>query len=120
MKRLFLFLPLFLGCSVTRPAALPAPSLGEPSPAVPALRVTDSTGRAQWIYRAWVDGDTLRGLGSPDMPRQRIAMPVGAVRAVAASRFSLGRTAGLIGGLLGAFAAAVLLAPEPVYGVGAP
>ena len=122
MRRFLLLVPVVvLACTVTRPAALPAPALGDQRQTVLALLVTDSTGHAQWIYRVWVDADTLRGLRHPDMARETIAIPVGTVKAVAAHHFSAGRTAGLVGGVLAAFvAAAVIVAPAPVYGVHAP
>jgi len=120
MNRFLLFVPIvFLACSVTRPAFLPTPSPTEQGRTThPALLVTDSAGRARWVYNAWVEGDTLRGLRSPDMPRERIALPIDQVRAVAAPRFSLRRTVGLIAGLGGVVMAALLLAPDPVYAGG--
>jgi len=120
MNRFLLFVPIvFLACSVTRPAFLPTPSPSEQGRTTyPALLVTDSAGHARWVYNARVEGDTLRGLRSPDMPRERIAMPIDQVRAVAAPRFSPGRTVGLISGLVGVVVAAVLLGPHQVYSVG--
>ena len=118
MNRFLLFVPIvLLACSVTRPALLPTPSPTHRS-TYRALLVTDSAGRARWVYNAWVDGDTLRGLRSPDMLRERIALPINQVRAVAAPRFSPGRTVGLISGLVGVVVAAVLLGPHQVYSVG--
>jgi len=120
MQRLLLAAPIvFLACSVTRPMSLPTPSAGEEGRTLyPALWVTDATGRARWVYDAWVERDTLRGLRGPAPSRERIALPISQVRAVAAPRFSPGRTVGLIGGLVGLVLASVLLAPEPVYAVG--
>ena len=117
MKRVLLGVPIvLLACSVTRPTSLPAPSVSEQRRTMyPALLVTDSTGRARWVYNAWVERDTLRGLRYPEASRERIALPVSQVMAVAAPRFSPGRTVGLIAGLGGVVIAALLLAPEPVY-----
>jgi hypothetical protein len=110
---------VFLACSVTRPTSLPTPSTRERGRIIyPALLVTDATGRARWVYDAWVERDTLRGLRAPAASRDRIAVPMSQVRAVAAPRFSPGRTVGLIGGLVGVVVAAVLLAPDPDYAVG--
>ena len=122
MNRFLLFVPIvFLACSVTRPALLPTPSPTHQSrTSYRALLVTDSAGHARWVYNAWVEGDTLRGLRSPDMPRERIALPINQVRAVAAPRFSPGRTVGLIAGLGGAVMAVFLLTPGPVYVGGYP
>jgi len=122
MNRFLLFVPIvLLACSVTRPALLPTPSpTHQGRSTYPALRVTDSAGRARWVYNAWVDGDTLRGLRSPDMLRERIALPINQVRAVAAPRFSPGRTVGLIAGLGGVVMAVFLLTPDPVYVGGYP
>ena|SRR2546425_12186806 len=120
MKRVLIAVPIvFLACSVTRPTSLPTPSASEQGRTIyPALLVTDSTGRARWVYDAWVERDTLRGLRAPEAPRERIALPMRQVMAVAVPRFSPGRTVGLISGLVGVVVAAVLLAPDPVYSVG--
>ena len=122
MNRFLLFFPIvFLACSVTRPALLPAPSpTHQGRTTYPALLVTDSAGRARWVYNVWVESDTLRGLRSPDRPRERIALPINRVRAVAAPRFSPGRTVGLIAGLGGVVMGIFLLAPAPVYAGGSP
>ena len=119
MKSMLFVVPmLVVACSVTRPTALPVPSASaQDRITYPALLVTDSTGRARWVYDAWVEGDTLRGQRAADAPRARIAMPLSQVKAVAAPRFSTGRTVGLIGGMVGVVLAAVLLAPDPVYAV---
>ena len=120
MNRILLFVPIMLlACSVTRPALLPTPSPTHRN-AYRALLVTDSAGRTRWVYNAWVEGDTLRGLRSPDMLRERIALPINQVRAVAAPRFSPGRTVGLIAGLGGVVMAVFLLTPDPVYVGGYP
>ena len=120
MKRLLLAVPIVLvACSVTRPISLPVPSTKDERPTVyPALFVTDSAGRGRWGYDAWVERDTLRGLRAPDMPRERIALPISQVKAVAASRFSPARTFGLLGGLAGVLGALALMAPDPDYSLG--
>ena len=108
-----------LACSVTRPTALPTPAVGEGGRTVyRALLVTDSSGRTRWVYDAWVDRDTLWGRRNPQVSRERIALPISAVRAVAAPRFSTARTVGLISGLAALVGVAVLLAPDPVYSLG--
>lgn len=117
MKHTLLAVPLvLLACSVTRPMSLPAPVAGaQPATVYPALLVTDSAGHRRWVYAARVEGDTLRGLRGPEPSRERLALPLSQVRAVAAPRFSAVRTAGLVGGLVGVAVVAALLAPDPVY-----
>lgn len=113
----FLVPTCVLACTVTRPASLPAPVGGGKPPTVPALRVTDSTGHSQWIYQAWVAADTLRGQRYPDTPREGVAIPVAAIKSVAAHQFSGARTAGLVGAVLATFVVfAVIAGPEAVYG----
>ncbi len=117
MKRVVLLVPLvFLGCTVVRPISLPAPSTGETRRTYTALLVTDTTGHAQWVYNAFVEGDTLRGVRNPQVSRESIAVPLSRVKSVAAARFSTGRTVGLFGTLAGMVLAAVLMAPKPVFG----
>lgn len=115
MKRALLVVPIvLLACTVNRPTQLPAPSGSAHRRMYAALLVTDSSGRTRWVYDAWVERDTLRGLRFRTS-RERIAVPMNRVVAVAAPRFSAGRTAGLLGGLAGAAVAVVLLFPDPVY-----
>src|SRR6267154_1541982 len=101
MRPIRFVMPIVLvACSVTRPTSLPTPSASAQDRTIyPALLITDSTGRARWVYDAWVEGDTLRGLRAADAPRERIAVPLSQVTAVAAPRFSTGRSVGLVGGL---------------------
>ena len=116
MKRILVVLPsVLLACSVVRPMALPAPSTSAHGTTYPALLVTDATGRAQWVYDAFVAGDTLRGLRNPQGGREQVSLPLGDVKSVAAARFSTGRTLGLVGTLGGLVLAAVLMAPKPVF-----
>ena len=116
MKRILLVVPIvFLACSVVRPVSLPAPSTTEAPKTYPSLLVTDSTGHAQWVYNAFVEGDTLRGVRNPQASRESIALPLSQVRSVAAARFSTGRTLGLLGTLGGIVVAAALMSPKAVY-----
>jgi hypothetical protein len=116
MKRVLLLLPLvFLACSVVRPVSLPEPTTREARKTYPVLLVTDTTGHAQWVYNAFVEGDTLRGVRNPQASRESIALPLGQVKSVAAARFSTGRTLGLFGTLAGMVVAAGLMAPKPDY-----
>ena len=116
MKRGLLVVPLvFLACSVVRPISLPTPSTSESPKTYPALLVTDSTGHAQWVYNAFVEGDTLRGVRNPQASREHIALPLSQVKSVAAARFSTGRTLGLLGTLGGMVVAVALLMPQPDY-----
>lgn len=119
MRHLVLAIPLLLiGCSVTRPLSLPTPAGTENRPSVyPALRVTDSAGRARWVYNARVEGDSIWGSRHPGASRPRIAVPLAEVRTLATPHFHVGRTVGLIGGLAGVVVAAALLAPDPVYAI---
>lgn len=118
MKRIVLVVPLvFLGCSVVRPISLPAPSTGEARTTYTALLVTDATGHAQWVYNAFVEGDTLRGVRNPQGGRERVALPLSDVKSVAAARFSTGRTLGLVGTLGGIVLVIGLAASPPVYAI---
>lgn len=116
MKRVLVAVPLvLLACSVVRPVSLPAPSTGEARTTYAALLVTDSAGHAQWVYNAFVEGDTLRGVRNPQASRESIALPLSQVKSVGAARFSTGRTLGLLGTLGGMVVAAVLMAPKPDF-----
>jgi hypothetical protein len=116
MKRIVLVVPLvFLACSVVRPITLPAPSASEHPTTYPALLVTDARGHAQWVYNAFVEGDTLRGARNPQASRERVALPLSEVKSVAAARFSTGRTVGLFGTLAGMVVAVAVLAPKPDF-----
>ena len=110
---------LAAGCTATRPVAqIPTPeTILDYLRAHPhsALRVTDSTGGARWIYDATLDGDTLRGLRASTMPRELVAIPTGRIRSVAAPKFSASRTLGLIGGILAVGAVFALTTPGPTY-----
>lgn len=110
MKRMLLAVPIvFLACSVVRPISLPAPSSSE------ALLVTDVRGHAQWVYDAFVEGDTLRGVRNPQGGREGVALPLSEVKSVAAARFSTGRTLGLVGTLGGMVLAVLLMMQNHVY-----
>ncbi|HEY3279006.1 MAG TPA: hypothetical protein VGJ83_00715 [Gemmatimonadales bacterium] len=106
-------------CSVTKPVDL-APGVAGireylAAHAPPVLLVSDSVGHARWVHHPRLEGDTLRGLRSQDMPLERIAIPLNQVRGIAAPRFSAGRTLGLFGGLAAALGVVILAAPDPDY-----
>jgi hypothetical protein len=100
-------------CSINRPIpAAPEPAaLGDYLAAhrPPDLLITDSAGRARWIHNPRLDGDTLRGVRSRELPRWQVAIPLTTVRSVAAPQFSTGRTAVLVGSVLGAATIAILI-----------
>jgi len=109
-------------CSINRPVALtPAPNAlaayvdsQRPSD----LLITDTAGHSRWVHAPRVDGDTLRGVPGTDLPPHHLAIPVSAVRSVAAPHFSAGRTFGLIGGILVTAGTALLIVgigTHPVY-----
>jgi hypothetical protein len=79
------------------------------------LQVTDTVGRKRWLYDASLRGDTLHGLRTTTMPRERIAFSLDQIRQVAAPRFSTGRTLGLVGTLAALVGVWALMAPEPQY-----
>jgi hypothetical protein len=110
---------LAAGCTATRPVAqTPTPeTIDDYLRAHPhsAMRVTDSTGGARWVYDATFDGDTLRGLRTSTMPRHLVAIPADRIRSVAAPKFSASRTLGLIGAILAVGAVLVLTTPGPTY-----
>src|SRR6266513_4114427 len=65
-----------------------------------AVQVIDTLGRGRWIYDARVHGDTLLGVGNTSPPWDPIALPFSQIRDVRAPRFSMVRTAGLLGGVV--------------------
>jgi hypothetical protein len=69
--------------------------------------VTDSLGRTQWMHHPRIDGDTLHGLRSRELPRKTLAIAVAQVKAIAVPRVSVGRTLGLIGGTVTAVAISI-------------
>lgn len=73
------------------------------------LLVTDSLGGAQWVHRARVDGDTLRGLRNRELPSQNLAIPVTRISAIAIPRLSAARTIGLVGAVLAAATVAIAM-----------
>jgi hypothetical protein len=83
------------------------------------LFVTDRAGHSEWFHNPRLDGDTLRGLRSRELPRQPLAIPIGEIHGLATAQVSTARTVGLVGALLGVVTATVLIAashgPEPVY-----
>jgi hypothetical protein len=120
MKLVRMLLCLFIpGCTVTRsiaPAAAPETieSYLRTHPHA-ALRVTDSTGRARWVYDASLGADTLRGFRASTMPRQSLTIPVREIRQVAAPRFSPVHTMGFIAAIGALVAGLAIMAPDPVY-----
>ncbi len=109
-------------CSINRPVALtPAPNAlaayvdsQRPSD----LLITDTAGHSLWVHAPRVDGDTLRGVPGTDLPPLHLAIPVGAVRSVAAPHFSAGRSLGLVGGIVAAAGLALVIITSgtgPVY-----
>jgi hypothetical protein len=115
-----LLVPLVLhACTVARPiASNPSPesiqAYLQTHPRAP-LRVTDSAGRARWVYETALSGDTLRGLRATTMPRQHVAVPVRQITQVSAPRFSILHTLGLVGGILTITAILAFATPGPVY-----
>jgi hypothetical protein len=83
------------------------------------IRITDTAGRQLWIHNPRLVGDTLRGVTRREPPQAPLAIPLTQIRASAVPRFSAGRTAGLVGGLLGGAGLALLVlatsGSEPVY-----
>jgi hypothetical protein len=80
-----------------------------------ALRLTDSTGQARWVYDITVNGDTLRGSRSSTMPRLSVAVSLRDITQVGAPRFSTTRTLGLIGGILTVAAIFAFTTPGATY-----
>jgi hypothetical protein len=112
---------VLVACSINRPiAAAPEPAaLGDYLAAhrPPDLLITDSAGHSRWIHNPRLDGDTLRGVRSRELPRWQVAIPLTTVRSVAAPQFSTGRTAVLVASVLGAltFAVLILSGSQPDY-----
>ncbi|MEO8633997.1 MAG: hypothetical protein ABI587_01860 [Gemmatimonadales bacterium] len=83
------------------------------------VQVTDSAGRKAWLHSPRVEGDSLVGVLSRDEPRERLAIPLASIRSLAVPHFSAGRTAGLIGGTVGAAGLIVIIIasslPDAVY-----
>jgi hypothetical protein len=112
-----------LGCTVNRALAVsPEPQalaryLSERQP--PNLQVTDSLGRRTWVHRPRVVGDSLTGVLGIEPPAPRYSIPLAAIHRLDQPHFSPGRTAGLIGGIIGTAGVALLLVagtgPDPVY-----
>jgi hypothetical protein len=110
------------GCTVNRPIELsPGPTgvaeyLATHQPS--DLLVTDRGGHSKWFHNPRLDGDTLRGLRSRDLPRQVLAIPIGEINGLATAQFSTGRTVGLVAALVGVLTVTVLIAashgPEPL------
>ena len=80
-----------------------------------ALRVVDSSGHARWFYYAEVQRDTLHGARHSFPPREEVTLPLSQISQVGTQHFSAGRTAGLVGIVLGVLAVMALNAPKPVY-----
>src|SRR2546423_15143120 len=80
-----------------------------------AVQVIDTLGRGRWIYDAGVHGDTLLGVRNTSPPWDPIALPFSQIRDVCAPRFSMVRTAGLLGGVVAIVGVTALSAPKPVY-----
>jgi hypothetical protein len=124
VRRCALVLPaVVVACSVNRPIS-PTPEPAAVADYLAAhhhsdLLLTDSVGHSRWLHNARLDGDTLRGLRSRELPREQVAIPLTQVRSVAAPQFSTGRTAGLVGGVLGALLITIVVlaanGPHPVY-----
>ncbi len=110
---------LLPACTITRPAVT------NPTPASiqdylqhrprPALLISDSSGRKQWVYSTEVVGDTLRGRRTQTNPPDPVAIPLDQISGVAASRYSTSRTLLLLGGLASFALVLALNAPTPTY-----
>jgi hypothetical protein len=110
------------GCSVTRPIELSPGPAGVTEYLVTQrhsdLLVTDRAGHSAWFHNPRLEGDTLRGLRSRQLPRQPLAIHIDQIHGLAAAQVSTARTVGLVGALLGVLTVTVLIAashgPEPV------
>jgi hypothetical protein len=103
---------LFASCTYNRPVTLAPPEsiasyLAAHHPS--DVLVTDTSGRARWVHDPRLDGDTICGSHYHDFTRPRVAIPVDVIRSLATPHFSLGRTLGLLGAVLGTAAAALLI-----------
>ena len=109
-------------CAINQPVALP------PEPTAVAdflaarhsrvILVVDSTGLAQMVHSPRLDGDTLRGLRSPYLPRHPLSIPLASVKGFAVPKFSAERTLDLAGGILAVTAILILLSKRPPDVVG--
>jgi len=106
-------LAVIAACSVNRPVTLtPEPNAlaGYLTAHHPAdIRITDSAGRARWLHAPRLDGDTLRGVPGTDLPPQRLAIPMTAVRSVEVPQLCTGRTLGLFGAVVATAGLALLI-----------
>jgi hypothetical protein len=73
------------------------------------ILVTDRRGGTHWYHNPAVDGDTLRGVRSRELPQPRLAMAISDIDRVEEPHFSTGKTLGLIGAVLGAAAVGILI-----------
>jgi hypothetical protein len=113
--RLHVALALVTGIACT--ANHPVPGGPEPSPLSAYLadhrprdlRVTTTAGSSLWLHNPMLAGDSLIGDAGRDQPPARRAVALADIRALEAPKFSAGRTLGLIGGIVGTAAVAVLI-----------
>ena len=112
-------LSLVAGCAITRPVvANPTPaSIQEhlQRSSQRTLLISDSSGHKQWLYRAEIIRDTLRGHRTQTNPPVFAAVPLSQITGVATSRYSTGRTLMFVGGLVSLALLLALTAPSPQY-----
>lgn len=65
------------------------------------ILVTDKHGGSHWMHNPVVDGDTLRGVRSRDLPQPKLAIAIADVSEVEEPHFSGGKTLGLVGAIVG-------------------